>query len=80
MVREERKEEAEEAGKKRLCSTPELEKDYQMLVAGWKRLKERKPKLETIEEKGRRKIGGGGFGMRKREKSSSHSRSGTKAS
>ncbi|KAL6003568.1 hypothetical protein ACLOJK_023800 [Asimina triloba] len=74
MIGKEHKDDDGEAGKKRLCSTPELEKDYQMLVVGGKRFKDWKPKLETIEEKERRKIGGGGFGMRKKKKSS-HSQS-----
>ncbi|XP_058092832.1 uncharacterized protein LOC131239243 [Magnolia sinica] len=50
----------------RVCSTPELEKDYTRLV-GCERFKEWRPKLETINEKERRKLGG--FGMRRRKKS-----------
>lgn len=55
--------EEEEKPKGRVCTTPELEKDYTRLVGS----KEWKPKLETIKEKEKRKKLGG-FGMRRRKK------------
>ncbi|XP_058103549.1 uncharacterized protein LOC131247127 [Magnolia sinica] len=52
--------------KGRVCTTPELEKDYIRLV-GFRRSKEWKPKLETIrEKKERRKFSS--FGIKRRKK------------
>ncbi|KAF9607013.1 hypothetical protein IFM89_030432 [Coptis chinensis] len=49
----------------RICSTPELQRDYTQLVSSrsWK------PKLDTIKESKRRKIYSSSFGIKRRKKS-----------
>lgn len=66
---------AEEGSNKlkgRVCTTPELEKDYTMLV-GCRRSKEWKPKLETIKEKEKEKKKHRTFGIKRKEKGQSPS-------
>lgn len=57
--------------KGRVCTTPELEKDYTRLV-GCRRSREWKPKLETIKEKEKKKHRS--FGMKRKEKGQSPSK------
>ncbi|XP_068666609.1 uncharacterized protein [Aristolochia californica] len=54
--------------KGKVCTTPQLQKDYSQLV-GCRRSIQWKPKLETIREKERKRLGA--FGMKKRRKSQS---------
>ena len=49
--------------KSRVCTTPQLQKDYTQLVGS----RQWKPKLETIKEKEKRKLSS--FGMKRRKKS-----------
>ncbi|GAV82596.1 DUF4228 domain-containing protein [Cephalotus follicularis] len=51
--------------KSKVCTTPQLQKDYEQLVV----LRQWKPKLETIKEKEKRKLSS--FGMKRRKKSQS---------
>ncbi|EEF50152.1 uncharacterized protein LOC8285723 [Ricinus communis] len=53
----------------RVCTTPQLQKDYGLLV----RSRQWKPKLETIREKEKRKLSNS-FGMKRRKKSLSSSK------
>eukprot|EP00268_Persea_americana_P055657 TRINITY_DN6489_c4_g1_i1.p1 TRINITY_DN6489_c4_g1~~TRINITY_DN6489_c4_g1_i1.p1 ORF type:complete len:268 (-),score=53.15 TRINITY_DN6489_c4_g1_i1:250-1053(-) len=73
LIEEGRMSEEEESlnkSKGRVCTTPELEKDYTRLV-GCRRSREWKPKLETIKEKEKKKHRS--FGMKRKEKGQSPS-------
>jgi hypothetical protein len=52
--------------KSRVCTTPQLEKDYTQLVGS----RQWKPKLETIKENEKRRLSSS-FGMKRRKKSQS---------
>ncbi|XP_068661252.1 uncharacterized protein [Aristolochia californica] len=63
---EEEKSEGSDVLKGKVCTTPQLQKDYTQLV-GCRRSIQWKPKLETISEKERKRLGA--FGIKKRRKS-----------
>ncbi|KAG9447343.1 hypothetical protein H6P81_013471 [Aristolochia fimbriata] len=59
---------SEGTAKGKVCTTPQLQKDYTQLV-GCRRSLQWKPKLETIKEKDRKRLGA--FGIKRRRKSQS---------
>ncbi|XP_030536788.1 uncharacterized protein LOC115745402 [Rhodamnia argentea] len=49
----------------RVCTTPQLERDYSQLVGSWRRWE---PKLETIRESDKKSRSSSSFGMKRRKK------------
>ncbi|OAY43800.1 hypothetical protein MANES_08G099100v8 [Manihot esculenta] len=64
-IKESEQDDSSSKSRSRICTTPQLQKDYRLLVAS----RQWKPKLDTIKEKEKRKLSS--FGMKRRKKSQS---------